>query len=144
MFIFPITDLLFVLVLTIEGKIRWLIVDILPACSVILISPCSRCLLSSVNLLTRFTFQFLLMHSNPPPPSMLLYVGLTACVELCCCLVCFLSATTQRLHHGWILGVETKPRGLWKSVKTMVSCYRSFTQQKYTFTLLCSGLGISG
>lgn len=60
------------------------------------------------------------MHSCAP--AVLLYVGVTACVELFCCLVCFLSATTQRPHHGWILGVETKPHGQ-KSAMMKVSFY---------------------
>lgn len=81
---------------------------------------------------------------HPCAPAVLLCVSLTACAELFCCLVCFLKATTQRPHHGWILGAETKPPGLWKSVTMMVSFYTALANQKYAFTLLCSGLETVG
>lgn len=82
------------------------------------------------------------MHSCPP--AVLLYVSLTACVELFGSLVCFLSATIQRPHHGWILGVETEPPDRWKSVTMMVSFYSSFIKSKRSSTLLCSGSGTAG
>lgn len=71
-------------------------------------------------------------------------VSLTACVELFGSLVCFLSATIQRPHHGWILGVETEPPDRWKSVTMMVSFYSSFIKSKRSSTLLCSGSGTAG
>lgn len=68
---------------------------------------------------------YVLIHIDAFTPAVLLFATLMACFELFC-FICFLSATTQRLHHGWILGVETKQPGVWKSVTMMVSCYTLF------------------